>query len=153
MKHDHTMCPLCRTPLVVLSPDPYYLLLHFFTLASKAAEPSERTRYDRLIQYRLLHDGDRNPALRGLNGGVSEDFMVQVQGRVGLVALVPGSLGSRRPSALCSGELPHESGALEKGGCIEIPCTHSARFSAGDLCRISERGFSFWAVFATLPDN
>eukprot|EP00931_Biecheleriopsis_adriatica_P083776 TRINITY_DN57471_c0_g1_i1.p1 TRINITY_DN57471_c0_g1~~TRINITY_DN57471_c0_g1_i1.p1 ORF type:complete len:164 (+),score=13.93 TRINITY_DN57471_c0_g1_i1:38-493(+) len=77
IEHDHVSCPLCRTPLVVMAPNPVF----FQSWASyDMSDTKQYARWDRLNQYRMLHDGDNSsPLLPKLHGGVPDDFIEQVR--------------------------------------------------------------------------
>mmetsp|Transcript_135887 Transcript_135887/g.253902 ORF Transcript_135887/g.253902 Transcript_135887/m.253902 type:complete len:152 (-) Transcript_135887:26-481(-) len=71
---DHTLCPMCRTPIVITAPQPSYVKLKLLTLTKKPTNETNFMRYDRLFQYKLIHDGDRRPEILKCNGGVDDEI-------------------------------------------------------------------------------
>eukprot|EP00440_Ansanella_granifera_P038476 gb/GFBE01041752.1/.p1 GENE.gb/GFBE01041752.1/~~gb/GFBE01041752.1/.p1 ORF type:complete len:231 (+),score=18.52 gb/GFBE01041752.1/:1-693(+) len=79
LRHDHKTCPLCRTPIVVMSPHPKYLRLVLDTFEfTKLPREDAFVRIDRLNQYRLIHDGDMRPELWKLHGGVPDGVLSEM---------------------------------------------------------------------------
>lgn len=70
----HTLCPECRTPMVVMRPSPDYLRRRLYLLTKKPSTDENSAKYDRIFQYVLIHDGDTRPEVLKCNGGVPDDI-------------------------------------------------------------------------------